>query len=145
MRKGAHAPGMDVAPILGLQINELRGIARIATVKFISGLVVSLSELESPLFYALKISANSCLTCCSWLARHPKMRKSWDASMASQSILALLKKEFAQPFPAQGLPGEKALQIPKKGRTISNRTRRFEVDVGARRRDPACLRQEDPK
>ena len=46
--------------------------------------------------------------------------------MASQSILALLKKEFAQPFPAQGLPGEKALQIPKKGRTISNRTRRFE-------------------
>ena len=74
MRKGAHAPGMDVAPILGLQINELRGIARIATVRFISGLVVSLSELESPLFYALKISANSSLTCCSWLARHPKMQ-----------------------------------------------------------------------
>ena len=74
-RKGAHAPGMDVAPILGLQINELRGIARIATVRFISGLVVSLSELESPPFNALKTSANSCLTCCSWLARHPKMRK----------------------------------------------------------------------
>ena len=75
-RKGAHAPRMDVAPILGLQINELRGIAEIATVRFISELVVSLSELESPPFNALKTSANSCLTCCSWLARHPKMRKS---------------------------------------------------------------------
>lgn len=65
--------------------------------------------------------------------------------MASYSILALLKEEFAQPFHAQGLPGEKALQIPKKGRSISNRTRRFEMDVGARRIDPACLRQVDGK
>ena len=40
--------------------------------------------------------------------------------MASYSILALLKEEFAQPFHAQGLPGEKALQIPKKGESVRN-------------------------
>ena len=114
-RKGAHAPGMDVAPILGLQINELRGIARIATVRFISGLVVSLSELESPLFYALKTSANSCLTCCSWLARHPKMRKSWDASIASHSYSSPSQGRICPAFPCPGTSGRKGSANSKEG------------------------------